>query len=73
MSNIVFIVIAVANPHRNADDKYIIDGVYTSLRKAEKRANLLNSKGTEWLLDHYGCGCFEIEHCRIRTWDKTDL
>ena len=73
MSKIVYIVISGTSPCYNGDDRYIIDGVYTSLRKAQKRVKLLNSKGTEWLLERYGCGCFTIEHCRIRTWDKTDL
>lgn len=73
MSKTVYIVIASTSPRHNGDERYIIDGVYTSFRKAKKRANLLNAQGIDWLLDQYGCGLFNIEYGNIRTWDKTDL
>lgn len=60
-AEIVYIVIATTNRHINNDEAYIINSVWKSRKKAEKRKAELNGNGEEWLLDNYGCCCFEIE------------
>ena len=57
MIKIVYIVIACAF----GDSFYHIDSVWTSLCKARKRCNELNSKGGQWLVDNWGCGLFDVE------------
>lgn len=58
MRKLVYIVIACCE---SGDDYYLIDSVWTSSRKAEKRAKELNKNGLEWLLDNYGCGFYQVE------------
>lgn len=54
---LLFIVISACT---NGDEFYIIDSVWTSDKKAQKRCNTLNEKGSEWLMEEYGCGLFEV-------------
>lgn len=68
----VYIVIAACSDRYNGDEKYIIDGVFSSEAKAIKRQKVLNSKGLEWLIDNYGCGMFSVEVEPIRTWVKSE-
>lgn len=68
----VYIVIAACSDRYNGDEKYIIDGVFSSEAKAKKRQEILNSRGLEWLIDNYGCGLFTVEVELIRTWVKNE-
>lgn len=45
----------------NGDSNYLIDSVWTSSRKANKRVTELNSKGSDFLMNIYGCGLFMVE------------
>lgn len=58
MSKLVYIVAAAGS--KDCDERYIIDSVWTSSRKAQKRAKELNSKGLEYLLETKTCGLFEV-------------
>ena len=60
-AEIIYIVIAATNRHINNDEPYIINSAWKSRKKAEKRKAELNGMGKEYLLDNYGCNCFEIE------------
>jgi hypothetical protein len=59
LKRIVYTVICACN---NGDEKYHIDSTWTSLRKAEKRKNKLNSLGFKYLQEEYGYGFFEVEY-----------
>ena len=58
MYKLVYIVVAAGN--KDCDERYIIDSVWTSSKKAQKRAKELNSKGLDYLLDTKACGLFEV-------------
>ncbi len=73
MRRLVYIVIAACSDMHNGDEKYIIDGVFSSGAKALKRQELLNSRGIEWLLDNYGCGLFSVEFEPIKTWVESKV
>lgn len=62
MGKIVFSVICACN---NGDEKYHIDSTWTSLRKAKRRQNKLNSLGFDYLQEEYGWGLFEVEHLSL--------
>ncbi len=55
---LIYIVIAACI---DGDSNYIIDSVWTSHRKAEKRCKEINSMGLEWLLENFSCGLFDVE------------
>lgn len=57
MARIVYSVICCAV---NGDEYYHIDSTWTSLKKAEKRCEKLNSKGLDYLIEKYGYGLYEV-------------
>lgn len=62
MKKIVYSVICACN---NGDEKYHIDSTWTSLKKAQKRKNELNSLGFDYLQEEYGWGWFEVEYLTL--------
>lgn len=57
MSKIIYIVLA-NTVYSNSEP--MIDSLWTSKKKAQKRCNELNSKGLEYLIDEYGCGLYDV-------------
>ena len=55
---LIYIVIAACI---DGDNPYMIDSVWTSQRKAEKRCTELNSMGLDWLLENFCCGLFDVK------------
>ncbi len=58
MTKLVYIVAAAGSDQ--CDECYIIDSVWTSNKKAQKRVKELNSNGLEYLLNTKACGLFEV-------------
>lgn len=60
--NLVYIVMCECLLEINGDERYHIDSVWTSERKAEKRKNELNSSEKKEFREDYGYGLFGIEY-----------
>ena len=58
MRKLVYIVMACCE---DGDNYYLIDSVWTSSKKAEKRCEELNKNGLEWLLENKCCGLYNVE------------
>lgn len=57
MSKLIYIVLANA-VHSNSEP--MIDSLWTSEKKAQKRCNELNNKGLEYLTEECGCGLYDV-------------
>lgn len=57
MLKLIYIVLA-NSVYSNSEP--MIDSLWTSEKKANKRCNELNSKGLEYLTEEYGCGLYDV-------------
>ena len=57
MPKLIYIVLA-NTVYANSDP--IIDSLWTSEKKAQKRCNELNNKGLEYLTEECGCGLYDV-------------
>ena len=62
MSKLIYIVVANA-VYSNSEP--MIDSLWTSKKKANKRCNELNSKGVKYLVEECGCGLYDVIPMRL--------